>query len=294
MGLDIRLCLERRVPDRATRETKETLRISIAPVCTTLPRDLVEHCAAQLSTTREWLPVRFTAWLSLPDAEFARQASTFYEVRAASIVSAVTGRVIRPDESACSLWPLLAHCHWQLAAMDQDLDDDEIDECATADALETIGLLSDAADGGEDADEVFASCRVRDRSYSRFALLSRTVGAARVPTEEIQPLPCMVEGLPTDLRRFTRWRARRSNGKPDFESNQPHPSYTHEHLGRHRCYCNLLDLLSTDWGVVCDARGRSRRQVMGGAVVDEFQRLGAVIADAGLSAADHRLLISFD
>jgi len=33
---------------------------------------------------------------------------------------------------------------------------------------------------------------------------------------------------------------------------------------------------------------------MGGAVVDELQRLGAAIADAGLSAADHRLLVSFD
>ena len=293
MGLDIRLCVERRVPDRATRETRETLLTSIAPACTSLPPDLVENCAAQMSATREWLPVRFMAWLCMPDAKFARQASTFFEVRAAHIVSAVTGRVVRPDKSACSLWPLLAHCHWQAAALDQELNADEIDECATADAMEGIGLLSDD-DGGEDADEVFESFRLRDRSYSRFALFSRTVGAARVPTEEIQPLPCMTEGLPSDPRRFMRWRARRSDAKPDFESNQPHPSYTHEHPGRHRCYCNLHDILSTDWGVVCDARGRSRRQVMGGAVVDELQRLGAAIADAGLSAADHRLLISFD
>ena len=290
MGLDLGICLERRVPDRATREAKETLN-SIVPVCPSLPPDLVEHCAAQVPITREWLPVRFMAWLCMPDAKFARQATTFYEVRAASILSAVTGRVIPPNESVCSLWPLLAHGHWQGAALDQDLNYNEIDECATADALEAIGLLSD---DGEDAGEVFECFRVRDRSYSRFALFSRTVGAARVPTEEIQPLPCMTEGLPSDPRRFMRWRARRSDAKPDFESNQPHPSYTHEHPGRHRCYCNLHDLLSTDWGVVCDARGRSRRQVMGGAVVDEFQRLGAVIADAGLSVADHRLLISFD
>jgi len=64
MGLDIRLCLERRVPDRATRETKETLKY-IAPACTTLPSDLVEHCAAQVSITREWLPVRFHSHTSI-------------------------------------------------------------------------------------------------------------------------------------------------------------------------------------------------------------------------------------
>ena len=156
MGLDIHFCLERRVPDRATRETKETLKL-IAPECPALPRDLVEHCAAQLSITREWLPVRFHAWLDLPDAEFARQAITFYEVRAASLRSAVTGRNVPPDPSAPSLWPLLSRADWRQAARDANIDDDEIDECATADAMHSVGLISE---NGADADEVFDCFRL--------------------------------------------------------------------------------------------------------------------------------------
>ena len=290
MGLDIHFCLERRVPDRATRETKETLKL-IAPECPALPRDLVEHCAAQLSITREWLPVRFHAWLDLPDAEFARQAITFYEVRAASLLSAVTGRNVPPDPSAPSLWPLLSRADWRQAARDANIDDDEIDECATADAMHSVGLISE---NGADADEVFDCFRVSERNYSRFALFSSSLGAARVPSEEVTPLPCMVEDLPANPRRFTRWLARRSNVKTSFESNLPHPSYLNEMSGKKHCHCLLRDLLATDWDVTCDARGRSRRQVMGSAVVGEFQRLGAELEEAGLSLVDHRLLMSFD
>ena len=290
MGLDIHFCLERRVPDRATREAKSTLK-SIAPVCPSLPRDLVEHCAAQVSTTREWLPVQFYSWLHLPDSEFAAQASKFYEVRAASLLSAVTGRTVPPDPSAPSLWPLLSRADWRQAARDANIDDDEIDECATADAMHSVGLISE---NGADSGEVFDCFRVSERNYSRFALFSSSLGAARVPSEEVTPLPCMVEDLPVDPRRFTRWLARRSNVKTSFESNLPHPSYLNEMSGKKHCHCLLRDLLATDWDVTCDARGRSRRQVMGSAVVGEFQRLGAEIEEAGLSLVDHRLLMSFD
>eukprot|EP00966_Prymnesium_polylepis_P332030 7387563-Prymnesium_polylepis.1 len=125
------------------------------------------------------------------------------------------------------------------------------------------------------------SRRTKKHTYSR-----RT----KRHTKAYTTAPCMVDDVPSDPR-YKTWLARR-NGC--FESNCPHPSYKHEQAGRKHCHCNLHDLLSIDWGVICDARGRSRRQVMNGAIVDEFNRLGAIVSDAGLSTADFRLLISFD
>ena len=84
MGVDIHFVLERRVPDKATRGTKATLQ-AIAPH-STLPTEVVEHCAAHVSETHEWLPCRYMAWLTVSDADFARSATTFHEVRAASIL----------------------------------------------------------------------------------------------------------------------------------------------------------------------------------------------------------------
>lgn len=295
MGIDVYFTLERRVPDRATRSATETLS-SIAPHCA-LPTDVVQHCATQMSVTHEWLPVRFHSWLALPDSEFAASVSTFYEVRAASILSAVIGRRVAPDESAPSLWHLLSSSDWKTAAVDANLDDDEIDESATADALLAVGMLSD--DGTTHAEELFDVFKVRERSYSKFALFSRAIGQARAAREQIVPLPCMVDGIPRDPKRFTKWLARQmvggvSGSQTALESCKPHPSYLHEQPGAKHCFCCLNALLETDWNEVCDATGRTRRQIMGGKVVDEFDRLGKEIGDAGFSLRDFRLLISFD
>ena len=295
MGIDIFFTLERRVPDRATRSATETLS-SIAPHCA-LPTELVQHCATQISATHEWLPVRFHSWLALPDSEFAACVSTFYEVRAASILSAVIGRRVAPDETAPSLWHLLSRSEWRSAAMDANLDDDEIDESATADALLAVGMLSD--DGTTHAEELFDVFKVRERSYTKFALFSAAIGEARAAREQVVPLPCMVDGIPRDPKRYARWLARRmaggaSGSLTEVESCQPHPSHMHEQPGAKRCYCCLNALLETDWNEVCDANGRTRRQVMGEKVVDEFYRLGKEIGDAGLSLRDFRLLVSFE
>lgn len=97
--------LERRVPDRATRLTQATLR-ALAP-CGPLPSDVMEHCAAQMTETFEWLPCCFDEWLTMGDVVFARSATTFYEARAASILSHEPTR-------QTSLWPLLVE--WRVVA----------------------------------------------------------------------------------------------------------------------------------------------------------------------------------
>ena len=74
-----------------------------------------------------------------------------------------------------------------------------------------------------------------------------------------------------------------------------HPSYPHERTGEHSdCYCTLQALLATDWSATGDASGRSRREIMGQGGIDALLALQSEIENAGLSACDFRLLISFD
>ena len=171
--------------------------------------------------------------------------------------------------------------------MDRGYDDDVIDWNATEAAAEAVGLQPDA-------DEVFEEFRVRTRNYRRFALFSKEVGDARVPLEVNAPLPCMLDEAPRDPV-TRRWRAASSSSHAD--RNAAHPSYLYERVSGEPgsdCHCNLGELLATDWEVVCDALGRTRRDIMGTEVIDELNRLGAKIADAGLSTYDHRLLAWFD
>ena len=283
--MDMHLILERRVPDKATRDAKATLE-DIAPR-STFPTEVVQHCADQVRETYEWLPCRFVDWLTLDDVTFAQAASTFYEVWAASLLSESTGRHIAPDESKPSLWPLLASGCWRSVVIRAGYDDDGIDENAKLDGMEAVGLH-------HAADEVFEDFHVRARDYRRFALFSKEVGDIRVPSEGITPLPCMLEGGPCETANEIRARLYGySHGH--FTRNAMHPSCQHEGWsGGSTCHCNLGELLSTDWDVVCDTLGRTRSNIMGTEIIEEFNRLGATIADAGLSTHAHRLHVWFD
>ena len=276
------LILERRVPDKATRDAKATLE-DIAPR-STFPTEVVQHCADQVRETYEWLPCRFVDWLTLDDVTFAKAASTFYEVWAVSLLSESTGRHIAPDESKPSLWPLLASGCWRSVAIHAGYDDDTIESNAMAYGMEAVGLP-------HLADEVFEDFRVRSFDYRRFALFSKDAGEIRVPSEGITPLSCMLVGEPCDMLR----RNRPARHHDHTTRNAVHPSYQHvRSSGGSTCHCNLGELLSTDWDVVCDSLGRTRRTIISTETIDEFNRLGATISDAGLSTHDYRLLVWFE
>lgn len=280
MGTDIHLVLERRVPDRATIEAKQGLS---AVTDTPLPPEVMENCVDQMTITHEWLPVPFFEWLALPDIEFSCRATVFYEHRAASLLSALTLRDVPVDERAPSLWPFLAGIGWRARVRvdgvgKQWLGGRQIDVYKIDDAATAAALLGRVANDVFCQDGPYAT--LRDRNYGRFGLFSKTAGfvSRRLwrntsRDDHVEELACMNDGVPPDA----------------------HPSYMHERTGEHSdCYCTLQALLATDWNATGDARGRSRRDIMGQGGIDTLLSLQSEIERAGLSAGDFRLLISFD
>lgn len=261
--------LERRVPDRATRQAQATLR-ALAPRGP-LPSELMEHCAAQVSATFEWLPCRYDEWLTMGDDVFARVATTFYEARAASILSRVTKREIPADETKPSLWPMLGE--WRKVA-ERGRIPAGIDWSADRDAQDAVGMAYRSLEVFCDEPRMvklpgaYRAVAGDDRRECQ-ALFSSYFTERYEPNEGIEVLPCVAMGY-----------------------SDAHPSYLVER-GYGDGHCNLAELLATDWDAVGDALGRTRRALLGEEALAELRRLGAAIAAAGLPTRNFRLLVWF-
>ena len=296
MGCDIHLILERRVPDCVTLEAKRHIGM-VGDGSSLLPAELIQHCGEQLSHTYEWLPVKYHEWIALSDEDFSERVHLCYEVRAAKLVSILSDREVSPNVNGQSLWPFICSLRWRSqvthsftgrpSLYGREMDVHRIDDVATTEGRRAVGLPDQPCKGLSRRDAPFSSDGSKDlfewngaystlrrqRNYERYSLFSSAIGSVRVPDEHIQCLSCMHEGDPDDT----------------------HPSYQYDCGGEHsECFCMLDVLLATNWDVICDVQGRSRRQVMGQRVIDELNTLGDKILGANLNLSDFRLLVSFD
>ena len=271
MGCDIHLVLERRVPDRITLDSRRHLGDATdAP----LPPELMNHCAAMMTPSFEWLPILYQNWLTLPDSVVSEDVHRFDEVRAARLLSLILRREVAPEQS--SMWVHIVSLDWQ-SRVEHDSNGNQVLDGHTMGDInheaQLAGELSTHLDGHRLLCHNETLQTLRERDYCRFALLSSAAVCGRVSSEGIEVLQCMRHGIPGDA----------------------HASYIYDRAGEHSdCWCSLDALLKTDWGVVASARGETRSDIMGANLVGQLNAMGCEIREAGLSLCDFRLLISFD
>ena len=291
MGCDIHFYLERKVMTKESHKSlaafktaffssRDDMLIDIAS------GDMLECISYQ---SKEWLPVKYSNWLPLPEEELADISEDYYQNIANGIFMETDEYFKTPLHEIVDMSDMVSErvirgffedwITFHKLKREKTINGTVV--TTIKDTIPMLTLNDDAYEVWEHAknyaDEMLVdrpspmlSRFMQRRDYECFALFSNDAVSSRLETD-IRELPCMIKGIPEDI----------------------HPVYEFDGGGVHSySYCYLDELLETDWEAEA-APQRTHRSLMGDECIAELTALADGIGGAA-PLSDFRLVVSFD